>query len=739
MIITTGYLQEAFIEGSATILPDGTICFGSLHGVCSFNPQLINNTDIVSPIQLIACESFDRKVINRKAETTVPNDKGVISLPYYRNTFRFLFTVPDYAQEGLVEYAYQMEGLDRTWYDTEGEQQITFRNIDPGKYIFRVKARLKNGEWDEKNTASIHIVINPPIWATWYAKSLYTLLILCIIYLIFRSYKKRLLLKSSLKVEKNSLEMEKRNRQKEQELHNERLRFYTNIAHELRTPLTLIIGPLEDLKDNKGIPAAFRTKIQTIYRSAVQLLNLINQLMEFRKTETQNRQLTVGKGNLSNLITEIGLRYKELNQNEHVRINVKVEPVQENIYFDADIITIILNNLLSNAIKYTRAGHITLSMHRIKANGISYVEMIVADTGYGIDAESLPHIYDRYYQAKGKHQASGTGIGLALVKSLVDLHHGSLEVESAVEKGTTFRFRIQTDYNYPEALHKEEKVVTVVKEMAEDAEPESAFPILLVVEDNADIREYIANELQDTYKILQANNGKEGLILALRYTPNIIVSDIMMPEMDGIAMCKGIKENMNTSHIPVILLTAKDSIQDKEEGYDSGADSYLTKPFSAKLLRSRIKNLLEMRKRLARQIVENVPSTVVKNTEKRQSTSSPHPQLNRLDEAFLSKLTSLIEDNLDVEKIDTAFMIDCMNMSYSAFYRKVKALTELSPNEFVRKIKLRNSAHLLLTGEHNVSEAASMTGFNNMAHFRDCFKKEYGIPPSEYQKRYRQG
>ena len=734
-----GIPAGGFIEGSATILPDGTICFGSLHGVCSFNPQLINNTDIVSPIQLIACESFDRKVINRKAETTVPNDKGVISLPYYRNTFRFLFTVPDYAQEGLVEYAYQMEGLDRTWYDTEGEQQITFRNIDPGKYIFRVKARLKNGEWDEKNTASIHIVINPPIWATWYAKSLYTLLILCIIYLIFRSYKKRLLLKSSLKVEKNSLEMEKRNRQKEQELHNERLRFYTNIAHELRTPLTLIIGPLEDLKDNKGIPAAFRTKIQTIYRSAVQLLNLINQLMEFRKTETQNRQLTVGKGNLSNLITEIGLRYKELNQNEHVRINVKVEPVQENIYFDADIITIILNNLLSNAIKYTRAGHITLSMHRIKANGISYVEMIVADTGYGIDAESLPHIYDRYYQAKGKHQASGTGIGLALVKSLVDLHHGSLEVESAVEKGTTFRFRIQTDYNYPEALHKEEKVVTVVKEMAEDAEPESAFPILLVVEDNADIREYIANELQDTYKILQANNGKEGLILALRYTPNIIVSDIMMPEMDGIAMCKGIKENMNTSHIPVILLTAKDSIQDKEEGYDSGADSYLTKPFSAKLLRSRIKNLLEMRKRLARQIVENVPSTVVKNTEKRQSTSSPHPQLNRLDEAFLSKLTSLIEDNLDVEKIDTAFMIDCMNMSYSAFYRKVKALTELSPNEFVRKIKLRNSAHLLLTGEHNVSEAASMTGFNNMAHFRDCFKKEYGIPPSEYQKRYRQG
>lgn len=548
---------------------------------------------------------------------------------------------------------------------------------------------------------------------------------------------KKLLLKSSLEVEKNSLEMEKRSRQKEQELNNERLRFYTNIAHELRTPLTLIIGPLEDLKDNKDIPAAFRTKIQTIYRSAVQLLNLINQLMEFRKTETQNRQLTVSKGNLSNLITEIGLRYKELNRNEHVRVNIEVELVQENIYFDADIITIILNNLLSNAIKYTPAGQITLSMHRIKVDGISYIEMIVADTGYGIDAESLPHIYDRYYQSKGKHQASGTGIGLALVKSLVDLHHGSLEVESAVEKGTTFRFRIQTDYNYPEALHKEEKVVTVAKETAEEVESESASPILLVVEDNADIREYIANELHDSYKILQANDGKEGLTLALRYTPNIIVSDIMMPEMDGIAMCKAIKENMNTSHIPVILLTAKDSIQDKEEGYDSGADSYLTKPFSAKLLRSRIKNLLETRKRLARQIVENVPPTVAENTGNRQSLSSPHPQLNRLDKAFLSKLTSLIEDNLDEEKIDTAFMTDRMNMSYSTFYRKVKALTELTPNEFVRKIKLKNSALLLQTGEYSIQEAAMRTGFNNMAHFRDCFKEEFGVLPSEYMRQYK--
>lgn len=732
-----GVPMGGFVEGSATITPDGTIYFGSLHGVCYFNPQTIEANETVSSIEIISCESFNTQEGGRKSETMTPDNEGFIRLPYDRNTFRISFSTADYAQNGQVEYAYMMEGMDNSWYNTEDDNTITFRNVTPGKYTFKIKARLKNGGWNEDNIVPLHIIVNPPFWRAWYAYLFYTLLALILIYFIFRSYKKRLLLQNSLDIEKKSLEMEKKNRQKEHELNSERLRFYTNIAHELRTPLTLIIGPLEDLKDNRSMPTPFRTKIQTIYRSAVQLLNLINQLMEFRKTETQNRQLTVVKGNLNNLVTEIGLKYKELNRNEHVTFNIEVEPMKKTVYFDAEIITIILNNLLSNAIKYTPAGQITLSMHQIKANGTSYVEMVVADTGYGIDAESLPHIYDRYYQAKGKHQASGTGIGLALVKSLVDLHHGSLDVESVLEKGTTFFFRIKTDYDYPEALHKEEEDSAIpAKEIVEE-DPENTLPILLVVEDNRDIREYIANELQDTYRILQADDGKEGLALALKYTPNIIVSDIMMPNMNGIALCKAIKSDMNTSHIPVILLTAKDSIQDKEEGYNSGADSYLTKPFSAKLLRSRINNLLEIQKRLAKRFIANVPTTITEESNDLQTPSSTQPQLNKLDEAFLTKLTSLIENNLEQEKIDIAFMTDRMNMSYSAFYRKVKALTELTPNEFVRKIKLRNCALLLQTGEYNVSDAAFRTGFNNMPHFRDCFFKEFNVSPSEYIKRHR--
>ncbi len=715
-----------FVESSSAIAPDGTLYFGSPHGVCYFNPHLMETDDTVSPIQITSCKKFDRQATGKEMVTVAIDPVGTFSLPYDQNTFCISFTVADYAQIGQVEYAYMMKGLDNVWYDTGGDNTITFRNIAPGDYTFRVKARLKNGEWDDQHMATMHIVVRPPVWETWWAKLLYALVALGFGYLIFRSYKKRLLLK-------NSLEMEKRSRQKEQELNGERLRFYTNIAHELRTPLTLIIGPLEDLKENKGIPIQFHSKIGTIYRSAVQLLNLINQLMEFRKTETQNRQLTVSKGNLSNLVTEIGLRYKELNRNGQVQMNIDVEPMPEDIYFDADIITIVLNNLMSNAVKYTPVGTITLSLHPMTVEGVNCAEIVVADTGYGIDAASLPYIYNRYYQAKGKHQASGTGIGLALVKSLVDLHHGTLEVESVVERGTTFRFRIQTGYNYPEALHKEEAATIVTKGISEEAELENALPILLVVEDNADIREYIATELQDTYKVLQARNGKEGLTLAQKHTPNIIVSDIMMPEMNGIEMCKAIKENISTSHIPVILLTAKDSIQDKQEGYDNGADSYLTKPFSAKLLRSRIKNLLETQKRLAQQIVR---MQVGENKSGQQTETPTQPKLNKLDEAFLAKLTSLIEDNLDVEKIDTSFMTDRMNMSYSAFYRKVKALTELTPNEFVRKIKLRNSALWLQTGEYSIQEAALRAGFNSMAHFRDCFKEEFGVLPSEYAKQH---
>lgn len=713
-----------FIEGSSCVTADGTVYFGSLNGVCYFNPEDVIFQHPVAPIQIIECKGLQKQVDSSNAEIFIPFTVNGINLKYNENSFRIIFSVPDYSQNQQVEYAYMIEGLEDSWSNTLGENHVTFRNISPGKYLFKVQARLKNQDWDESHTAVLSIYIHPPFWFTWYAKLFYLVSICLILLAFFLSYKRRLKLRSSL-------EIEKQNSLNEQNLNQERLRFYTNITHELRTPLTLILGPLEDLTHDKKLPAPYDNTIITIYRSAVRLLNLINQILEFRKMETHNQTLTVSKGDLANLVTEIGLRYKELNRNPRLNISIGIETDRNRLYFDSDVITTILDNLLSNAVKYTPEGKIEMTLRSVKEQDREYTEIKVADTGYGIDPDSLPHIFDRYYQAKGKHQASGTGIGLALVKSLAELHQGTLEVESIVGKETCFTFRILTENTYPDALHKDVKSWPNQEQLPvledDQKKQDNTLPVLLVVEDNDDIREYIFTSFSSEYKIVEATNGKEGLVQAFDVIPNIIVSDIMMPEMDGIEFCRIIKEDVRTSHIPVILLTAKDSIRDKEEGYDSGADSYLTKPFSAGLLRTRMRNLLETRRKLASEITNRSQNLVPEPDQE--------PIMSKLDEDFLNKLTTLIEDNLDDEKLDNKFMTQEMNMSHSTLYRKVKGLTGISPNEFIRKIKLKNSLKLLLSGDYNISEAAYMTGFNNLSYFRECFREEYGASPSEYMKK----
>lgn len=415
---------------------NGTIYFGSLNGACYFNPQEVITEHPVAPVQLIECKGFEKE-----EEYLIPLI-GDINLKHNQNAIHILFSAPDYSQNRLVEYAYILEGLEEDWINIGGENHVTLRNLSPGKYTFKVKAKLKNQQWDEEHIASIKIQIHPPLWLTWYAKLLYLLVICAGIFMIIRFYKHKLKLKSIL-------EIERQNSRNEQNLNLERLRFYTNITHELRTPLTLILGPLEDLAYDKEMPTHYSKRINMIHKSAIRLLNLINQILEFRKTETQNRKLTVAKGNPADLVTEIGLRYKELNRNEQVEFITRIESNSTDVYFDSDVITTILNNLLSNAIKYTPEGKIELILSTRYESEKEYLEFKVSDTGYGIKPEALPHIFDRYYQAKENHQASGTGIGLALVKSLAELHEGQIDVASVPEKGTCFTFRILTQNTYP--------------------------------------------------------------------------------------------------------------------------------------------------------------------------------------------------------------------------------------------------------------------------------------------------
>ena len=734
----SGIPTSNFVEASAVTTPDGTIYFGSPGGICFFNPQQLTEPKAVSPIQIINCERVGKLSDQFASRLISPNNEGIICLSHDDNTFKINFTIKDFSQEGNVEYSYMMKGLDDQWYETEGDNEVTFRNLKPGDYTFIIRAKLKNQDWEDASTAEMKVVVNPPLWLTWWAKLCYVLLIMGILGYFFRSYQKQLLLR-------NSLVQEKWESKQRQQVNEERLRFFTNITHELRTPLTLILGPLEDLMEDKEIAERVHHKIGCIHASAERLLNLINDILEFRKTQTQNRKLTVAKANLGALVREIGVRFKDLNQNNRLNIRLNIQTGVPELYFDSEVINTVINNLMSNAIKYTPEGSITLSLTMPEDNTIA---IAVEDTGYGIDKDALPHICDRYYQENGNHQASGTGIGLALVKSLATLHQAVLTVESEKGRGSKFTFSLRADRTYPEALHKDDNQDLATAENAEENETtskeptEDIRPLLLIVEDNADIRLYIEESLHEDYRIIQACNGREGMEQAFSKVPDIIVSDIMMPEMDGNKMTHILKEDIRTSHIPIILLTAKTSINDQEEGYDSGADSYLTKPFSAKLLHSRIRNILSGRRRLADYIVQKNISQFETSADEQQTSPKATEekedamtcQISNLDKKFLEKLNKLIENHISTDDLDMAFMTDKMAMSHSTFYRKVKVLTGMSANEYIKKAKLRHSMTLLKKGEYSIAEVAILAGFNNLGNFRESFKREFGKSPSEILK-----
>lgn len=415
----------------------------------------------------------------------------------------------------------------------------------------------------------------------------------------------------------------------------------------------------------------------------------------------------------------IELTYKELNRNADITFDMITDADKIQIYFDQEVISMIVDNLLSNAFKYTYKGTITLALRSVIANDVEYTEIEIADTGIGIPQEDISRIFERYYQTNIRKNMPGFGIGLALVKNLVDLHEGTILVDSEPNVGSSFRVRLITNNSYPDAIH----INTNLKESID--EEKSSKPIVLVVEDEGDIRDYIAEALMGAYDVIVAENGEQGCQVAFTSIPDIVISDIMMPVKDGIELCKEIKNNIATSHIPVILLTAKDTLQDKTEGYDAGADSYVTKPFSASLLKSRVANLLEGRKKIA--------SLISSSTHLKQSIIKE--SLNKIDNEFIERITKIIEENLMDEKIDVPTIAQELSMSYSSLYRKIKALTGMSTGEFIRKLRLRKAEQLLLSGKYNISEIAHQVGLNSVSYFRECFKEEYGMSPSEYIKR----
>lgn len=724
-----------FTDRSTFIDKEGRLYFGSIDGLYSFNPEELFRKQMLPPVMI------SELTISGAASHEGMTDKEVfispwktVKLKHTENTFTVTFNTSDFACTNRVEYIYKLKGLDNTWYSSKGSNTTTYRNLPPGKYTFIVKAYAKNQESYSKE-ASLDIDIAPPFYAGWWAKLFYILIAAGIIWWLLHIYKKRIHLEYLYASERKS-------HRQELELNEERLQFYTNITHELRTPLTLIIGPIEDVEKSAALNDKDRHTVSIIHRSALRLLRLINELLEFRKTETGNRHLRIVKGDIVRTIRETGLKYMELLRNPNVKFIVELPQFPVEMNYDPEVITIILDNLISNAVKYTMAGSITLSASIIPDN---LFEIKVKDTGYGISPDALQHIFDRYYQEKSDHQASGTGIGLALVKNLVNLHEGHIAVTSEEGKGTCFSLTIGIDKTYPNAIHVKQQLSTPVIDPIQDSSPQKDEkknyhqsgnkPVVLIVEDNPDILSYIADALTDDYIIRTAENGKQGKDTALKIMPDIIVSDILMPEMNGYDMCKELKANVSTSHIPVILLTARTSMEDKMEGYEVGADSYITKPFSAVLLKSRIDNLITQRKTLFAQINPLLKAGKKAMEEKR---STFEKSLSQLDRDFLKKLDSLIQENLKSNKLDINFLAGQMFMSNSTLYRKMKALTGLSTKEYISRMRMKKAEELLLKGELSISEIADETGWDNTGYFRQCFKKEFGISPSEYLKKVKE-
>ncbi len=725
-----GLPSSSFMSRAVTIAPDSTIYAGALNGIWRVNPIDKNNLPKIAPIVISGCFFLSDSKENFTEERFKISAEGKVKIPHDRNSIRIVFSVPDYSESNSVEYSYMMQGIDNEWHALQNNNFVIFRNLAVGNYIFRVRGKLMNGE--EISETSLKLKVYPPLLLSWYFLLLYAAIIIGIIWYIIirrdRHVKKHAAMKSQLEITEN-----------QQKLNNERLRFYTDISHELRTPLTLILGPVEDLKHAGDIPEKYHEKIDMINYNAQNLLMLISQLLEFHKTENSNRQLSVRKDDLSSLVTEIALRFKEYNRNENLKITLDIDRSLPPIYFDRKIISTILNNLVSNALKYTKLGGVIVGMRRTSDGK---AEIYVSDTGIGISAEDLPHLFERFYRVDENSSVVGTGIGLSLSKTLADLHHASLTVESELGKGSTFRLSLSIDETYPEALHKGEKS----DENQEQAAVKSKKPILLIVEDNADIRDYVKASFKETFRVETAADGEEGLIKARSTMPNIIISDIMMPKMDGIEMCRRLKEDFATSHIPVVLLTAKDSMEDKEEGYAAGAVSYITKPFSARLLKTRIDNIIEANRKLVLKFSRGeissedfdlagkdgaaISRTISEDNENQEIRSN----LSKLDQEFLNKLRSIVLDNLTNPKFGMLLIAEQMNMSSSTLYRKISVLTGTTAVKHVRNIRLMRSCELIDEG-HTVSEAAFACGFNDLTYYRACFKEVFGMPPSMYKKK----
>lgn len=724
-----GVIVNSFLNGSDFYdCSSNLIYFGGNHGISCFSaPDFIEKNNQNFKVFISDVKVQGNSLLDFSSNSKFKTVSQQLHLGAEDKNIEIDFSSLNFNASEKIIYAYMMKGVDDGWNYTT-RQFATYNQLPKGKHVFLVKATDENRLWTSAIT-TFEIYKEPAFYETWWAYSFYILLIATVLYFLQRFMKKRIRLQNELKIAQID-------KQKSEELTQTKLKYFTNISHDLLTPLTIISCLIDDTENllMKRIPQfdIVRTNIERLRR-------LLQQVLDFRKMESGNMKLNVKNGNLTAFVNDICQNHFQVMMN-HKRINFTFQsepPVIEG-FFDADKIDKIVFNLLSNAYKYTPSGkEVRVALFEHQVNDIQWATISVSDTGIGIEATELDKIFTRFYNNKSIESAQTNGIGLSLTKDLVELHHGKIEVESQPEKGTTFivSFPLRiSSYNRNDvqsesylAAEKEELTIGLGDDWeneteSEQSEDKKAKARILLVEDNEDILYTLKNILQREYSILTATNGVLALEILKSNDMDIVISDVMMPEMDGLELCRKIKQDLDTSHIPVLLITAKNSAEDRIECYNAGADGYISKPFDIKVVMARIQNFLLSREKKQTEFKNNVEINISNFEYKSQ------------DEEFLNNTIQIIEEHLDDTAFDTNAFAEELSMSKSSLYRKIKTLTGLAPNEYIRNIRLKHACQMLKDKSRSISDVAYSVGFTDPRYFATCFKTLFKTTPTEYQK-----
>ena len=717
-----GLVCEQFQPNSGLKASDGRIFFGGARGFNAFYPYQIKVNTLPPAIFITGLHVYNQYIpVGDKRLPESLSHLKKLDLSYGDDFFTLSFAALSYCSPEKNQYAYMLEGFDKDWIYCGNRHEATYTNIPSGTYTFRVKATNNDGFWSEQE-ATLRIVVHPPFWLAWWAKLLYAILIVAAVWLLLQ-YRLR-------KAERrHQEEMQRLNEQAAAEVRDARLRFFTMIAHEIRTPVSLIIGPLETLKQNaaqftaNGTAQNWNGALRILDRNAQRLLSLVNQLLDFSKVQQEGMQMHFTLQNIANIMQSVAERFEPTLHKKGIQFSVKYPAADFVAMVDGEGLTKVISNLMTNASKYTKSS-VSLLCH-VAADGKQF-SIVVEDDGIGISEADQEKIFNAFYQARDNKP--GTGIGLSIVKTIVDQHHGEVGVRSQVGHGSRFIVTLPVEQEVvdspasPSAHDVPPAVAPVAPATTQVEDKDDTTPSVLIVEDDADMLSFLSSHFARHYTVFTATNGHEGLSMLRTHAVSLIVSDWMMPEMDGAEFCQRVRADRDTSHIPLIMLTAKTDDESKAQSMELGADVFIEKPFSMKYLDACIRNLIERRRNLMRRFSEHPEEGI-------------EPLAgNSIDNEFLVRMNQIIEENLGNADLSVNFLAEQLNISRSGLFSKIKALTDVTPNEMIQVVRLKRAAQLLAEGQYRVNEVCYMVGFSSPSYFTKCFQKQFGKKPGEMMK-----